>query len=290
MKTSGILLVDKPVGMSSAAVVAKIKKKFKLNCIGHGGTLDPFASGLLVILIEEATKVSRFLLEGNKSYIAKASIGTETNTGDNTGEVTLESEFRPSQRDWEKSRSHFLGKILQTPPMFSALKQNGIALYKLARAGKIVEREPREVFIENLSIRNITNNSLEFEVACGGGTYIRSLAQDWAKSAGSAAHLCELRRTSSLGFQIKDAYTLEDILSKNCLDEVPMLSLASALPHLPTLECAPENMRFIKNGNLAPLGLAKPSQDGFFYLQSQSIPLAILSYQSAWKIERVFAH
>lgn len=292
MHKSGILLVDKPKGLSSAAVVAKIKRQFGINKIGHGGTLDPFATGLLVILVEEATKIARFLLEGEKTYLAKAVLGFETTTGDPEGEAIEESRnnSRPENSAWEKSLPQFVGTILQKPPAFSALKKDGKRLYELARAGEKVEVEARPVTIHHLELQEQGADQISFLVRCGGGTYIRSLAQDWARATGTAAHLAELRRIETLGFSLEKAHTLDDILAYS-RENLPFIGLGEALSQLPRLECNREGARKVHQGNLSGLTLPASPVSGFYFLESENKPIAILSYGEGaprWQIERVF--
>ena len=198
-KLSGVLLVDKPASLSSAAVVAKIKNKFSIDKIGHGGTLDPFATGLLVLLLGEATKISRFFLGGKKTYLCTAKMGQETDTGDLTGKILTEDapamlgeQNFPTLADWENTRSQFLGKIMQTPPQYSALKHKGKALYEYARKGEYIPLEARAVEITDLEILSYEPPFIRFRVSCSGGTYIRSLAQDWARGTNTRAHLTRI--------------------------------------------------------------------------------------------------
>jgi tRNA pseudouridine55 synthase len=282
---SGLLLVDKPMGLSSAAVVAKVKHHFKFDKVGHGGTLDPFATGLLVLLIGEGTKVARFLLEGEKTYLATARIGFETDTADPTGQQTEASVVVPTLDAWEQTRAQFVGNIMQKPPVYSAIKRDGKALYARARAGEVIETEARPVFVRSLELQEYAPPLLKFLVECGGGTYIRSLAVDWARAAGSMTHLAELRRISTLGFSIKNAYTLTDILARQ---EAPLLSLEQALAHLSPITCSALEAVRVAQGNLSSLSLPTDAKPGFYALRESERLVAILSRQENWQIERVF--
>lgn len=291
MKQSGILLVDKPKGLSSAAVVAKIKRQFRIDKIGHGGTLDPFATGLLVILIGEGTKIARFLLEGEKTYLASMQLGFETDTGDPTGEPIpgTENKSIPTLAAWQASLPQFVGDIMQKPPVYSALKRDGKALYQRAREGEVFTTEARPVHIGALEINELAESKMVFSVSCGGGTYIRSLAVDWARATGTSAHLWELRRLSTLGFTLQDAHTLEDILAMTP-EALPVLGIEKALVHLPSVECSATAAQRIAQGNLLAAALAAPTEGaGFYLLRTSTQPVAILSYQEHWQIERVFA-
>lgn len=304
---SGVMLVDKPEGLSSAAVVAKIKKKFQFDKIGHGGTLDPFASGLLVLLVGEATKISRFLLSGEKAYECEAMIGHSTTTGDHTGEIknTALTTEMPSLDIWKKTKKSFLGKIQQVPPQYSAIKVQGKAMYKYAREGEVVDLSPREVEIFELAIleqdasKNASDKKLLFHVRCGGGTYIRSLAEDWAHAAGTEAHLTKLRRTQSSEYEIKNAHTLAELLDWQA-PKPPLVPLHEALKKFPSILLTPEQTKWLRHGNLtniqAPEIVAQPTpqtQDFYFIaITPEKIPLAILKSQpneaNKIQIERIF--
>ncbi|MGZ3693803.1 MAG: tRNA pseudouridine(55) synthase TruB, partial [Bdellovibrionota bacterium] len=211
---SGVLLVDKPAGMSSAEVTNQIKRRHQFARIGHGGTLDPFATGLLVVLLGEATKVARFLLEGEKEYEAEALLGSETATGDPEGEVTATSPVPSlSLTEWQALAKPFTGRITQTPPIYSAIKVKGKPLYEYARKGEAVEAKPREVYVRELEIQSASSEKLKFRVRCGGGTYIRVLAVDLARAAGTCAHLTALRRTGSSSFRVSDSISLEEVVA-----------------------------------------------------------------------------
>ncbi len=287
---SGILLVDKPIGLSSAAVVAKIKRRFNLKKIGHGGTLDPFASGLLVLLIGEGTKIARFLLEGDKTYEAEAVLGTETNTGDHTGEVIERGAVAPVE-SFQKTLPKFVGTISQRPPQFSAIKKDGKPLYAYARAGETVEVAERNVEIRTLEILSLEEEKLRFRVTCSGGTYIRVLAQDWARAAGTRAHLTALRRLTSNDFSLGNALGLESLLESASL---PLTSIEQALKHLPQLTCDGGLAQLLRNGNpraLTALASQWTFSEPFALAVEGSRAVAILSkisHQNAPVIERVF--
>ena len=209
MSPKGILLLDKPAGFSSFAMVAKARKRFGVQKIGHGGTLDPFATGLLVLLVgREFTKRAGEFLEGDKEYEACLLLGIATDTYDLDGGEVAKSDIIPTLEQIEVALSQFQGTIMQTPPMFSAKKVAGKRLYELARAGKVIERAqvPVTVSIELLSY---SYPFLEIRVRCSKGTYIRSLAHDLGTQLGCYAHLTALRRLSSGPFSISDACTLD---------------------------------------------------------------------------------
>lgn len=296
MMSSGILLVDKPEHLSSAAVVAKVKKKFGYDKIGHGGTLDPFATGLLVLLIGEGTKIARFMLSGEKTYSCEAAIGSETDTGDKTGKITSENHLLPSLADWERTRIQFLGKIQQVPPQYSAIKHQGKALYAYARAGVTIPLEPREVEIFSLDSLTLSpeKNSIRFQVRCSGGTYIRSLMADWARATGTLAHLTALRRLESTPFSLSKAYTLADLLERTPENPPQLLSFSEALAHLPQLHCNQEQATKLRKGQQECLAELEQNHGAlmhtspYFLLFHEQKPLAILAWNNRLILERVF--
>ncbi len=194
-KISGWVALDKPYGMSSTQAVGKIRWLFNAEKAGHGGTLDPLASGLLPIALGEATKTVQWAMDGRKIYRFTATWGAETNTDDLEGQVTAQSAARPSQQDIESILQRFTGEIMQAPPAFSAIKIDGERAYDLARAGETPEMVERLVTIEALQLLNAANtDQAELEVVCGKGTYIRSLARDMGRALGCLAHVSALRR------------------------------------------------------------------------------------------------
>jgi len=212
MNLNGILVVDKPAGISSAKVVAIVKKALSAKKVGHAGTLDPFATGVLVCCINKATKLAQFFLQGKKKYIALVHLGVETDTQDLTGNIT--SKTNQVQFSENKIRSvfkRFEGKIEQLPPVFSALKHKGVPLYKLARKGKPVQKPSRSVFISYIDILDINLPFVRFEVLCSSGTYVRTLCSNMGTSLGCGGHLKELRRTESSQFSIKDAISVSEL-------------------------------------------------------------------------------
>lgn len=298
LNRSGILLVDKPAGMSSADAINKIKRKHPFKRIGHGGTLDPFATGLLVVLVGEGTKIARFLLDGEKQYVALAQLGKCTDTGDHTGTVVEEiSVPNIDQIAWQKLADSFLGNSEQVPPKYSALKVKGKALYEYARAGEEVEIKSRSITIKSFEILECNSDELRFQVACSGGTYIRVLANDIAKKAGSLAYLKELRRTASSNFNIDSAITLADVLERNS-EDLPIQSLEAALQHLPQLTCNSEQTKKIRQGNISVFQemREKIKKPGYFLLLCHEggkiLPLAIANHNPMMipfcSIERVF--
>ena len=209
----GILLVDKPMGITSHDIVDRLRRKLKMKKIGHAGTLDPLATGLMIMLIGKATKVSQFLISLDKSYDGEFLLGVETDSQDADGEVVSE---KPIPEDFDQVRVEdemktFLGDQYQTPPMFSAKKIDGVPLYKMARKGKTVEREPRFIRINELSLTKWNSPKGEFSMACSKGTYVRTVLHDLGQKLGYGAHLTALRRTKIDQFDIQNAKPLEEI-------------------------------------------------------------------------------
>jgi tRNA pseudouridine55 synthase len=233
----GFLVVDKGVGKSSHDVVAAVRRLTGQRKAGHTGTLDPFATGVLPVALGEGTKAIPFLDEGVKEYQATLSLGSITDTGDLTGQVVDTAPWQHlSSVDIEAALLSFIGKSLQIPPMYSALKRNGVPLYKLARRGEVVEREARPIEIFAISLLRLAPPEVEFTVRCSRGTYIRSLAVDIGERLGCGAHLLSLRRTQSGPFIIGRAMTLDQLaaLSREELLQ-QLISPCTALDHLPLL-------------------------------------------------------
>lgn len=209
----GILLVDKPRGITSHDIVDRLRRKLRMKKIGHAGTLDPLATGLMIMLIGKATKVSQFLISLDKSYTGEFLLGVETDSQDADGEVVSE---RPVDGDIDEDRmlkemKSFHGDQYQTPPMFSAKKIDGVPLYKMARKGKTVEREPRFIRINEFHLTNWSPPSGNFLLSCSKGTYVRTVLHDLGQNLGCGAHLTALRRTKIDRFEIENAKPLEEI-------------------------------------------------------------------------------
>ena len=217
---NGLIIINKPPGITSYAVVKRVKKILKVRKAGHTGTLDPFAQGILVVCLNEGTKLVPFLVEEDKEYQAMLRLGIATDTQDITGRIIKDnSPIHITSTQIGRAFKNFQGKIMQVPPMYSALKYNGVPLYQLARKGREIERTQREVEIKELSIVKIDSPWVFFRVVCSKGTYIRTLANDLGKYLGCGACLEMLNRTRSGSFQLKDSVTLEN-LEKISLKEV----------------------------------------------------------------------
>lgn len=201
----GLLLLNKPAGLTSNQALQKVKRLLKAKKAGHTGSLDPAATGMLPLCFGEATKISAFLLGADKSYRVTARLGEATNTGDADGEVTATALVPAlSQADWERLLAGFVGEIEQVPPMYSALKKEGRRLYELARRGEEVERSPRRIRIHELRLLEARGDRLVFRVHCSKGTYVRTLVEDLAKAAGTVGHTWALHRESVGAFRGED--------------------------------------------------------------------------------------
>lgn len=231
-RQSGVIVIDKPANVSSAKVVAFVKNVFKAKKAGHTGTLDPFATGVLVCCINQATKLARFFLGGSKKYTAVMHLGVQTDTQDASGKVTASCDtITFSDKMIHAAVKKFEGTIKQTPPFYSALKFKGIPLYRYARRGTPVQKPPRRVHIASIQLLGINLPFVTFEVCCSAGTYIRTLCADIGNAMGCGGHLKELRRIECCGFSIDDTVTLDklEILALNGGISEHIFSMADAL-------------------------------------------------------------
>lgn len=215
MISDHIFNIDKPEDWTSFDVVNKIRYQTRIKKVGHAGTLDPFATGVLVILTGKNTKRAAEFTGLTKEYVALVKLGTATDTADRTGEVLRRSEIPDlSEELLKQSFLPFLGEIQQVPPMYSAKKVKGKKLYELARKGKEIEREPATIRIDSIELLNMGEDSFGIRVVCGKGTYIRVLAEDLGRELGCEAHLQELRRTAVGDYRIDDAWTIDEFIDK----------------------------------------------------------------------------
>ena len=194
---SGILVVHKPEGISSAGVVSLVKRRLRADKVGHCGTLDPFASGVLVCCINQATRISRFFLHEDKSYEAVLRLGVETDTQDVTGKTVATAPVTVTEEAIRSACSGMVGRMWQQPPAYSALKHEGVPLYRLARSGRPMQKPAREIVIHHLEVLAVDLPDVRFAVTCSGGTYVRTLAADLGRLLGCGAHLRRLVRTAS---------------------------------------------------------------------------------------------
>ena len=235
-KLDGVLLLDKPVGPSSSAVLQAVKRLLEAQKAGHAGTLDPLASGLLPLLFGEATKFAQFGLDSIKEYRAQVRLGVSTDTGDAEGQVLERRPVKVAEAALPQALARFCGAIEQVPPMYSALKHGGQPLYVLARAGQSVERAARKVTVHELELLERAGDVLHLRIKCSKGTYVRQLAVDLGLALGTVAHLEALRRTAVGGFRLDQAVTLDDLqaLGEQARQAwlLPADSLLEGLPRL----------------------------------------------------------
>lgn len=235
----GVIIVNKPAGMTSHDVVNRIRKIFKTKKVGHCGTLDPDATGVLVVAVNKATKLLQFLTADNKEYIATLSLGTATDTYDASGQVTATKEYVPiSDKKILACLNSFVGEQEQIPPMHSAIKVKGKKLYEYARNNEMVEIPKRVITIDYIELISIVDNLVKFKVGCSKGTYIRSLCFDIAKKLDYPGHMYSLIRSKSGDFSLSDSYSLEEIEN----GEFEMLSMEEALSNYPKLVVDDENI------------------------------------------------
>jgi tRNA pseudouridine55 synthase len=255
----GAVLVDKPLGLSSNAALQRTKRLFGARKAGHAGTLDPLASGLLVVLFGEATKLSGVLLDADKEYVATIKLGEATTTGDAEGEVVDRKPVSVGAAQLTAALEQFRGEVEQVPPMYSALKRDGVPLYKLARRGETVERTVRRVRIEELEVRGFEPPLLELRIRCSKGTYVRTLAEDIGKALGTCAHLTALRRTASGKLRLENAAALETLEGMAPADRAArILPLAGLLSEFPRADLDPGAEARFRNGQaLQREGLAQ---------------------------------
>ncbi|MGB5750694.1 MAG: tRNA pseudouridine(55) synthase TruB [Desulfobacterales bacterium] len=248
---NGIIVIDKPADITSARVVSIVKKTLLAKKVGHAGTLDPFAEGVLICCVNQATRLADFLLHGTKKYIAELKLGEETDTQDLTGTVISSAEPENySTETIKKVFKAFEGPLEQLPPVYSALKHKGVPLYKLARSGQPVQKPPRRVEIYGITILNIALPLIRFEVLCSAGTYIRTLGADIGKVLGCGGHLNALKRTASSGFTLDQAVSLSALkkLTPGTRQPENFISMADALPEMPTCKADTHLVKKIRHG------------------------------------------
>lgn len=252
-KVNGILLLDKPVGITSNAALQEVKRLLYAAKAGHTGNLDPLASGMLPICLGEATKLSAYLLDADKVYTGTCKLGVRTSTADAEGEIVEEREVPAlDEAQVEAVLERFRGEIEQIPPMHSAIKQNGQPLYKLARQGIEVERKPRQVTIHELKILRLEGDEIELYVHCSKGTYIRALVEDIGEALGCGAHLSQLRRTRVGPFLEEGMVSLETLRDEaedgpETLDQY-LLPMDHALGNYPEVTLTESSLFYVKQG------------------------------------------
>ena len=251
---NGIVILDKATGLSSNAALQQVKKLYEANKAGHTGSLDPLATGVLPLCLGEATKVSQFLLNSDKRYRTKIKLGVRTDSGDKTGKVIQSiADFSVSEAGIEKELDAFRGEIEQLPPMHSALKVDGVPLYKMARKGIEIRREKRKVTIYEINLLNIAEDVIELDITCSKGTYIRTIADDLGQALGCGANIIELRRTQAGVFReedCKDVEALAELKVQGGLEVIDeqLIPMDQAIAELPEVNLPSVTASHLKNG------------------------------------------
>ena len=280
---NGVLVIDKPAGMTSFDVVRRVRRMVKTRRVGHAGTLDPMATGVLPVAVGTATRLIEYLMAGDKTYRATLKLGSVTDTQDSTGEILEEKAWQSVDRPAiEAAMEHFLGETEQLPPMYSALKKDGQPLYKLARQGIEVEREPRRVVVRSLLVDEFSAPYLTFTLNCSKGTYVRTLCHDLGQVLGCGAHMTELRRLKCGRFDLEASYPLEVLQDLFEQDRpLPLLPLAEILDDWPVLTVAGVILERLQNGVapcLAELSGEEPAAGAKVRLLAGKTLVAIARY------------
>ncbi len=280
---SGWLVVDKPRGLTSTAVVNKVRWAFDAKKAGHAGTLDPDATGILAVALGEATKTVPYVTDALKAYVFTVRFGEATNTDDAEGEVIATSDARPTDEDIRAALPAFEGDIMQVPPAFSAVKIDGERAYAMARAGEDVELEARPLFVESLemTVRPDADHAV-LEMVCGKGGYVRSIARDLGEALGCYGHVTELRRIWSGPFELEDAITLDEVeeLARTPELDARLLPLSAGLTDLPELPTTIEGATRLRNGNPG-LVIASDARFGdLAWASYQGEPVAVGTYKA----------
>lgn len=247
---NGIIIIDKPLGRTSHDMVYEMRKVTGIKKIGHTGTLDPMATGVLPVCIGSATKMADMLTLSDKSYIAELVLGRTTDTQDADGKVLTECKVNCSEEEIRCAVNSFVGEIEQVPPMYSAIKQNGKKLYELARQGIEIERKPRKVTINSIDILEISGERVKIDVSCSKGTYIRTLCEDIGKKLGAGAYMNTLRRTRTGQFTIEESHTLSEIkeLKENGGIESIIIPADRMFEEYPSVTLNPKQVKSVTNG------------------------------------------
>ena len=261
---NGIVIVDKPQGWTSQDVTARLRRVFSTRRIGHGGTLDPMATGVLPVFVGRATRAVEFFEHAEKTYEAVLRFGLKTDTQDITGEILEERPVSVTQGDILEILPRFRGEILQVPPMYSALKVNGQKLCDLARKGKAVERQPRPVTIHELELLSFDGQEAALRVRCSKGTYIRTLCEDLGDALGCLGCMASLRRTQAGAYTVQDAVPLQTLLETEQPEKF-LLSMDSLFLQYPAVTLSSNQERRCRNGN----SFTRPLPDGTYRAYSQ---------------------
>ena len=263
---NGVLLLDKPLGFSSNQALQKVKWLYSAAKAGHTGTLDPLATGLLPICLGEATKFAQYVTDADKTYFATIKLGATTTTGDAEGEVLTTASVKVTRAQFLAASQQFIGEISQVPPMYSALKHEGRALYAYARAGVDIERQARYITIKNIEVNAFEGDVAQITVTCSKGTYIRTLAEDVGALLGCGAHLIGLRRTETAGYLLPQAVTIEQLGAMPIeAREALLLPVDSAIESLPVVTLNADAAFYLMQGQAVWQAGKMPSGDMRLY-------------------------
>jgi tRNA pseudouridine55 synthase len=286
---AGFLNVNKPLHLTSHDVVARLRRGLRLDKVGHAGTLDPLATGVLIVCVGYATRLSEYAMASVKRYTARVRLGAVTTTYDAEGEVIVQKDpSRISQSDVEAILPRFMGEIEQIPPMYSAIKQGGKKLYDLARAGQTVEREARRVTIHALIVRNFASPEFDLEVQCSAGTYIRSLAYDLGEALEVGAHLAGLNRTASGSFTLDNAVDLDTLLQSPDWTGY-LLPPEMALDGWLTVHLSPEDFDHITHGRTISAPEVQPETLARAIAPDGRTVAVLRAGEGVWHPHKVFA-
>lgn len=287
---NGILLVNKPQGLSSNAVLQQVKRLYRAKKAGHTGSLDPLATGMLPICFGEATKFCQYLLDADKSYEATGLLGIKTNTGDAMGEAIEQAPpFQLTESEVLSALQQFTGPIKQIPSMFSALKHKGTPLYKYAREGVSIEREARAVTIHKLQLIAFDGMSFDIKVSCTKGTYIRNLVEDIGDFLGVGAHVTKLHRINTAGFVDERMYTIDDL--QNATTELAsyLLPMERAVNYLPLVQLDADELLALRQGKAIQGKESNIRGEVRLYLQDEFIGLGELKEDGSLSVRRLLA-
>lgn len=287
---NGVLILDKPAGLSSATAVERVKRAVGAKRAGHGGTLDPLATGVLPVCLDAATKLAQYLLADDKEYEATGVLGVETDTLDRTGRVTCERPVDVTVAALRAVLAARMGEQAQVPPMFSAIRQGGVRLYHRARAGEHVERAPRPIRIDRFELLAFEPPRFRVAITCSKGTYVRSLVADVGADLGCGAHLAELRRTRSGRFAIADAVTLDALSGPAGLDLASRLVPLAQATNLPSVVAKTDQLQRIRDGLQLPVTDFTARGHERFQLVDERGRLVAISHVELGKViyDRVF--
>jgi tRNA pseudouridine55 synthase len=283
--------VDKPAGWTSHDVVGKVRRLAGLRQVGHAGTLDPMATGVLLLCLGRATRLLEYLAGQPKTYLAEVTLGAATDTYDAEGEITVRQPVPLlTQEQIDAALDAFRGEIMQRPPAYSALKRDGVALYKRARAGEAVEVEPRPVTVYALNLLAFDGQTVQLRIRCGAGTYVRSIAHDLGQALGCGGHLSALRRTAIGRFSIEDTVTLEQLAEPGALTTA-LLPADAAVAHLARVDVSETEAARLLQGQAVPGAEVQPAGPARAYGPDDRF-LGIIAFEpqrQAWRPQKMLA-